>query len=399
MHESNRAAAYVGTLSPSSALPMAADAVAASAGPQTLRVEFTGSGSEYFRIWLVNLLLTVATLSLYYPFAKVRRLAYFHGNARVGEQPLGFHGNPWKMMPGHLLIVLFGIHYAITSRFSPTSAALAIACFAMLWPALWRASLQFRLGNTSWRGLRFGFDGSLGGAYLSMLPAVVPWVAIFSIGQFVPPSEPGSDQVTAPEPRLVIAILGAVLLFLVAMPLALAWIMCYQHGHCVYAGQRSRLEAGTGAFYRYVLKLLGVSLLVSLVGGLLLVLAIAGAGGKVGASAIGAALAFYALVFAVLMPFGQSRLQNLVWGHTRMQALRCQSRLALWPLALLTLKNLALTGLTLGLYWPFAAVATCRMRLQAICFELDGDIADWNAGSSAGAQDATGDFFGIDLGL
>jgi uncharacterized membrane protein YjgN (DUF898 family) len=399
MHDSNRPAANGGTLTPTSALPMAADAAAASAGPQTLRVEFTGSGSEYFRIWLVNLLLTVATLSLYYPFAKVRRLAYFHGNARVGEQPLGFHGNPWKMLPGHLLIVLFGFQYVISSRYSPTSAPLAIACFALLWPALWRASLQFRLGNTSWRGLRFGFDGSLRGAYLSMLPAVVPWVAIISIGPFVPQPEPGGEHVTAPGLRMGIAILVVVLLSLVAMPLALAWIKRYQHGHCVYAGQRSRLEAGAGAFYRYALQLLGVSLLVSLVAGLLLALAIASAGGKVGAGAFGAALAFYALFFAVLMPFGQCRLQNLVWGHTRMRELRCHSRLALRPLALLTLKNLVLTGLTLGLYWPFASVAISRMRLQAMSFELDGDMVHWNSGSCADAQDATGDFFGIDLGL
>jgi hypothetical protein len=46
--------------------------------PQRLKVEFTGSGSEYFRIWIVNLLLTIVTLSLYRPFAKARRLAYFH---------------------------------------------------------------------------------------------------------------------------------------------------------------------------------------------------------------------------------------------------------------------------------------------------------------------------------
>jgi Bacterial protein of unknown function (DUF898) len=39
-----------------------------------LDVRFTGSGSEYFRIWIVNLLLMLVTLSLYYPWAKVRRL-------------------------------------------------------------------------------------------------------------------------------------------------------------------------------------------------------------------------------------------------------------------------------------------------------------------------------------
>src|SRR5688572_15817109 len=90
--------------------------------PQRLKVEFTGSGSEYFRIWIVNLLLTIVTLSLYRPFAKARRLAYFHGNTLVGGQPLGFHGDPWKMLRGYLLMLLFGVAYAAASRFSPIGA-------------------------------------------------------------------------------------------------------------------------------------------------------------------------------------------------------------------------------------------------------------------------------------
>jgi uncharacterized membrane protein YjgN (DUF898 family) len=70
----------------------------------------------------------------------------------------------------------------------------------------------------------------------------------------------------------------------------------------------------------------------------------------------------------------------------------------------LTLKNLMLTLLTLGLYRPFAAVATARLRLDAVSLELSGDVDEWLSGlDQAAAQDAAGDlagdFFGIDLGL
>lgn len=51
-------------------------------------IEFTGSGSEYFRIWIVNLLLTLVTLGIYYPWAKVRRLRYFYGNTLVAGHAL-----------------------------------------------------------------------------------------------------------------------------------------------------------------------------------------------------------------------------------------------------------------------------------------------------------------------
>ena len=35
--------------------------------------QFTGSGSAYFRIWIVNLLLSLVTLGIYSAWAKVRK--------------------------------------------------------------------------------------------------------------------------------------------------------------------------------------------------------------------------------------------------------------------------------------------------------------------------------------
>lgn len=134
----------------------------ASSQPRTLAVRFTGSGSEYFRIWIVNLLLTVVTLGLYLPFAKVRRLRYFYGNTLVDGQALAFHGQPWAMFRGHvLLMILFGL-YAVAGQMSPLAALIAFVILALIWPALWRAGMAFRLANTSWRGLRFAFRGDVG---------------------------------------------------------------------------------------------------------------------------------------------------------------------------------------------------------------------------------------------
>jgi uncharacterized membrane protein YjgN (DUF898 family) len=379
--------------------------------PQRLKVEFTGSGSEYFRIWIVNLLLTIVTLSLYRPFAKARRLAYFHGNTVVGGQPLGFHGDPWKMLRGYLLMLVFGGAYAGASQFSPIAAMIAFGSFVLLWPALWRASLQFRLANTSWRGLRLSFTGSLGGAYLALLPAVVPWVGFVGFA-FVAQPSPEAAEPAAPT-AAAMAVLGlSMVAMLVLMPLSLAWIKRYQHNHYHYAGERSRLEAGAGSFYLLVLKIIGVSLLVGAVSALAAGIVMAGFGG-IGAAfgsspmtIVGAAIAvliFYGSYFVFTMPYGQSRLQNLVWGNTRSQGLRFRSDLQMLPLGLLTLKNLLLVICTLGLYWPFAAIANARMRLTAIGIDIVGDVSQWHAGATAGQNDATGDaagdFFGIDMGL
>ena len=57
---------------------------------------FTGSGGEYFRIWIVNLLLSVLTLGIYSAWAKVRRLRYFYGHTSVDGGAFGITLRRWR---------------------------------------------------------------------------------------------------------------------------------------------------------------------------------------------------------------------------------------------------------------------------------------------------------------
>ena len=86
--------------------------------PERHPIEFTASGSEYFRIWIVNLLLIVVTLGIYLPWAKVRKLKYFYSNTWVGGDALDFHGEPVKMLRGTLIAAGFLIAYSVGSNFS-----------------------------------------------------------------------------------------------------------------------------------------------------------------------------------------------------------------------------------------------------------------------------------------
>ena len=55
-----------------------------AAGPgKRHAVEFTADAGEYFRIWIVNLALTIVTLGIYSAWAKVRKRRYFYGHTRI----------------------------------------------------------------------------------------------------------------------------------------------------------------------------------------------------------------------------------------------------------------------------------------------------------------------------
>jgi len=71
-----------------------------------LAFAFSGSGAEYFRIWIVNLLLTVVTLGIYSAWAKTRRLQYFYRNTRLADASFDFRGDPKAILRGRILAVL-----------------------------------------------------------------------------------------------------------------------------------------------------------------------------------------------------------------------------------------------------------------------------------------------------
>ena len=118
-----------------------------------------------------------------------------------------------------------------------------------------------------------------------------------------------------------------------------------------------------------------VSLLAGAIGAVVggfgaLALVFGGRGGRASATAIIAMVVLFFLVYVamiiVIYPYVTSRLQNLVWGRTRGALVEFGSDLRFWPLLRLTLKNWLLVLLTLGLYLPFAKVATARLRLDAM---------------------------------
>ena len=377
-----------------------------------LPLAFTASGSEYFRIWVVNLLLIVVSLGFYMPFAKARRLQYFYANTKVDGQALSFHGDPWRMLRGYvLMLVLFG-GYALSGHFSPWAALGVFVLLAFLWPALWRSSMRFRLHNTSWLGLRFGFVGTTANAYRAMLPLFVPGLILVAANAWylggVDPADPDAVNL-AMQAQLPVTGLGLALMALL-FPYGLSLIKRYQHQGYRYADQVSQFGATTGSFFRLGLKAIGLFILAIVVLGVLAAVAIPALGalakglGMVGAAVVGILLAaVYVALISLLGAYFTARLQNLCWNATRSQNLEFSSQLKARGLTRLTMKNFGLTLITLGLYRPFAVVNTTAYRLAAVQVTVDTDIETWRAGSAQGT-DATsgemaGDFFGIDMGL
>ncbi|TAH12573.1 MAG: DUF898 domain-containing protein [Curvibacter sp.] len=388
-------------------IPPEADASHAHLPPSNIKIPiaFTGSGSEYFRIWIVNLLLMLVTLGIYCPWAKARRLRYFMGNTLVGGQPLGFHGDPKKMFKGYALVGILFVLYSLAGEFSPTAGLVALVLVAGLWPALFKSSMQFRMANTSWRGLRFRFHGDLQGAYRAMLPLFLPGMVMLGGLVFV------SDETTPPLWYGYMA-LGVGVTTLAVGPWLLWNLKQYQHNHYGLGHLQTSFKATVGSFYLLALRVLGLAVLAIALPAAVVTGVVFGIGMGDTRFEKGAMMAAVALlptllgalvVFICLKPYAVARLQNLVWTKTGNTELRFMSNLRARSLLWVTLKNWLLIIITLGLYWPFAAVAVARVRLEAVSIKSRANpdllVSQVQPREGDAAGDAAGDFFGLDVGL
>jgi len=152
---------------------------------QTLTpIVFQGKASEYFGIWIVNLLLTLLTLGIYSAWAKVRRKKYFYNNTLIQNVGFDYHAKPTAILKGRIIAFVFFVGYSMSANVHPILPALFMLILFTALPWLVVRGSLFNAHNTSHRGLRFDFVGTLRGA--TRVYIVLPLVTLLTFGLGAP---------------------------------------------------------------------------------------------------------------------------------------------------------------------------------------------------------------------
>jgi uncharacterized membrane protein YjgN (DUF898 family) len=379
------------TASPPKHLPPAAnDSVPVT---EALTFTFSGSGKEYFRIWIVNLFLTVATLGIYSAWAKVRRLQYFDRNTHLAGAVFDFLGDPKAILRGRVLAVVMLTAYHYAFGFSRTFGVTVIALLLLAMPFLLRSALRFRLHNTQYRGLNFEFTGSAAGAYLSYLP---PMLAFLLPSALLAVDPTGMSTVAAS------------LLYL-GWPLMHGAMKGYQHRHLQFGGAASTYTVPARRFFKpYLvsgLVLIGTMILLGVIAAIAISALPKHADGAQGSAAawlpILASLVGAYIMYLLIGPYIQVRIANLAWSNTTFPGVEIRSTMSARAFARLQTVNVLLTLLTLGLFRPFAVVRIYRFRLANLTLHASAGfeqvVADAARKRNGATGDGVADFFGIDL--
>ena len=143
-------------------------APAGGAGP----VEFTGRRGPLFKLLVKNAIFKLLTLWIYRFWAKTWIRRYFWNNIRIDGDPLEYTGLPSELFIGFLIVLGIlvplgmayeGLRMVLESASEAAQSAVGIAytlvLFILIQVAFYRM-WRYRLTRTTWRGIRFGLDGS-----------------------------------------------------------------------------------------------------------------------------------------------------------------------------------------------------------------------------------------------
>ena len=352
-----------------------------------IQPRFSGTTGEFFRIWIVNIFLTIITFGIYGAWAKVRTRRYFYAHTKVAGHPFDYLANPVAILKGNLIIGGAAILYSSTNLIHPLLTPVVALTFAAFFPFLIYKSLRFYAHNSAYRNIRFRFHGGLKESYLVYL--LIPLTIPFTLGLIFP-----------------------------------YWSYrrkAYFYNNVALGSTATTFVGRVAPFYRIygvataavILLAVGGGALLSNIGGAalgpLLKVLNENANGSSGFNAtwmlIIGAVAFYLTVLLIMSLIKQYlfvRMTNYCWHHARLGKVLFQSTIRVRTLVWIRVTNILAIIFSLGLMVPWAKIRRTRyildnLSLLAYC-SLDEFTAATAVDESALGEAAT-DFFDFEIGL
>jgi len=288
----------------------------AAAPQEPVALQFTGTAGEYFKIWIVNLCLSVLTLGIYSAWAKVRRKRYFYGSTLLDGAAFDYTGNPVAILKGRMLVLAVFAVYSVAREAVPLLSLAVVLGVAAILPWILQRALQFNARNSLHRNVRFGFDGGK--------------MHIFGV--------------------LLIAVLLVPLTLGIGYPWYLAMKRRLFVDNSSYGKQRFAFSATTGNYYGAAMKLL-----LAFFGFLL---------GSIVTLGIGL-LPLYLLLRA----YAEVVFARLAWRNTTLADIRFDCGWTVGGLFGLYFVNALGVLFSLGLLVPWAAIRTARYKLERMSLQ------------------------------
>lgn len=301
--------------------------------------KFYGNASEYFGIWIVNILLTIVTIGLYAPWAKVRRLRYFYGNTEFIQRRFDFTGIPRRILIGRLIALGIYIGIGILPEYSLTASVIGFIMIYIAVPWLVRATLRFKARNSKLGNSRFYFSGHNKEAYWIFIQCIC--ITVFTLGLFFPVT---------------------------------IWMFKRYFLDHLYVGQlkfklRADWSAYMGAMYYPILAFIcflsSTAILLFMFSRILMHLD--------PTDILWIILSIYMIGLAFIWPLMSARIFITTWNNTALSQSEFQTSCNQWRYAWIMLTNWIVKIISLGFMSPWAAVRLYKYQAESLSLNLKND--------------------------
>lgn len=377
---------------------------------KTLEFRFHGQGFEYFRIWSVNILLTILTLGTYSAWAKVRNKQYFYGNTELDGASFTYDAQPIKILKGRMIALGFIALLSFISTVNPFLGILVPLAFIPMTPFFIQRSLMFNARYSSYRNVRFGFSGSIKDSMkvFAGWPALL-MLLIVGLGFLL-------GLLGLPEG--VAGVLVLVMYMLVLVPFMFFKYKHYVIANSLYGTAQFAFRARLADFVVVFLQTFGMAFLILFVTMLGAQLMGSSAFGNLDVLMQGdmspeetgmlmlplLAVFMVAGLFIAVLPYAfyVSWMNNLVFNKSILADFEFRANFTTLSYARLHFVNMVLAVLTLGLFIPFAKVRIARYKAEHTQVLARSSLDQFvvRQEQEVGALgEAVGDFYDLDFGI
>lgn len=360
--------------------------------------EFEGTGKEYFRIWIVNIALSILTLGIYSAWAKVRSNRYIYANTYLNGSNFEYNADPIRILIGRIIVVGFYVLFVLFSQYLfmfEVAAGIAIVAFIAM-PWLVRQAVSFKLRNTSYRHVPFRYTGKTRDFYAFFL--LHGLLNIFTLFLAFPFSYVRFKELILNHAHygqgsfsfrgkvqnvyeIYFSVIGWTVLFLLVIFLVIAVV---------------------GGIYGASLgSTLGAEEMIMLSGGL------DEESTELGANSMMTGMVTFVMLLIYLpLIFGQKGLSdayfsNYVRNHTNLEEAPLRGEMNPFRLAWISITNALAVIFTLGLLYPWSKIRYLKYKLEHTSFAcIDYDQFEshgYEKGSTVGEEMM--DFFDLGIGL
>ena len=321
---------------------------------RVIPLEFRGDGFEFFKIWIVNILLTILTLGIYSAWAKVRTNRYFYSNLYLDDRSFRYLASPIAILVGRIIAIVFLVTYIVSVELLPGPGLAVALILTLVMPYLIVRSIAFNHRMSAYRNIQFRFHGTYGEAVMALL--VWPLLGMLTLG--------------------------------ILYPLALLRVNQFIVNNSAYGTSRLTFNATYRQYAILVFSFIGANGLGLLVGW------------SVPLAVVEQAI-LSVVIFGLIFVWFTANATNLYYNSTSLGDNHFDADLETVGLLKVYTVNLVLIIVTLGLYLPAAKVRLARYKAGHIRFVAVASIDDFVAAEQeqvSALAEEIGEAFDFDIG-